>query len=119
MNKWCVGGTTVCLGTTVLLILLALCYFFFQSGSDITEKVSGNENVISNNEKKEISIFHIENLSNQLSDLEGQVTTHNTVKYGLIAGILIVLMLVMLYKCVNIKKNVKKRLRRDEMIEKG
>ena len=67
------------LGTAVILLLL--CYFFLQTGSDISEEVSGNENRISNHEEKEISIFHIENLSSQLDNLEDQVTTHNSVKY--------------------------------------
>ena len=119
MNKWRLGGAGACLGTSVLLILLALCYFFFQPrSSDISEEVNGDSNIISNTEKKEISLFHIENLNNQLSDLEGHVNTHHTVKYCLIGGIVIVLVVVMIYKCTNIPKDIKANLRRKELDEK-
>ena len=77
MNK-CIGGVTVCIGAVIILILVAVGFFLFQ-GADISEDVSGDANVISTSEKKEISIFHIENLTSQIDDLEGQVTTHNTV----------------------------------------
>ena len=58
MNKWRLGGAGACLGTSVLLILLALCYFFFQPrSSDISEEVNGDSNIISNTEKKKFHCF--------------------------------------------------------------
>ena len=115
MNKCCIGGVTLGLGATVILLLL--CYFFLQTGADISEEVSGNGNRISNHEEKEISIFHFENLSNQMDDLEGRVGLHNSVKYGLIVTILIVMLFVSLFKCKNVKKNMKKKQRNTDMLE--
>ena len=100
MNKGCCWGV-LALGIGSIVIILILCYLFLNTGSDISEQVSGNENRIVNNEQKEISVFHFTNLSNQMNTLEDRMTTqgwHNSVKYGLIVTIIVILLFVGLYK---------------------
>ena len=70
-----------------------------------------------NSEEKEISIFHFKNLFNQMDTLEDRMTTHNSMKYGLIVTIIVILLFVGLFKCKNFKKNNKRQLRNTEMLE--
>ena len=119
MNKWKLGGGGICLVTSILLILIALGYFFFQPGtSEISDKIDGNSNVINNSGSKEISLFHIENFNSQVSDLKDHVNKHHAVKYSLITVLVVVIVMFMINKCKKIPRKIKEKMERKDQDEK-
>ena len=117
MDKGCCCWGLLALSIGTILVIITLCFLFLNSGSDISEKVSGNANRIVNNEEKEISVFHFTNLSNKMDDQVEAQGWHNSVKYGLIFMIIVILLSVGLYKCKNYKKSKKRQLRMADQLE--
>ena len=117
MEKSCCCWGLLALVIGTILVIITLCFLFINSGSGISEEISGNSNRVVNNEDKEISVFHFTNLSNKMDDQVETQGWHNSMKYGLIFVIFVVLLSVGLYKCKNYKKSEKRRLRMAEQLE--
>ena len=69
----------------ILLIIAALGYFLFRPAQviKISDKVDGDSNILVNTGHREVSLVHIENLGNQVSDLKENMNKHHAIKYGL------------------------------------
>ena len=62
------GGVIIVIVLTVLI--LALWYFSSGGENEISEKVKGNNNKIQNEQHREISLLHIENLGDTVQNLD-------------------------------------------------
>ena len=71
----------------VILSIFAIGYFKLGEEEKISEHVQGNENKIENNQKKEISLFHIENMA----ALGEKINNHAIINWLLIVIIFIIL----------------------------
>ena len=77
--------------------------------------ITGNENSVKSYVNSDISLFHYTDLSERVETYNGIQQNHNIVKYCILAMIGGLLILTVIYKCLNIKK----RNRRNKMIEEA
>ena len=70
MDKRKLGAGGACAIALVLLLIATLGYFLFSPAQvvKISDKIEGDKNVLVNTAHREVSLVHIENLGNQVSD---------------------------------------------------
>ena len=96
-------------------IILITIFCFMRGGQSSVPDVTGNDNTVKTNVNSDISLFHYTDLSERVESYNGVQTNHNIIKYCILAMIGGFLVLTMVYKCLNIKK----RNRRNEMIQEA
>ena len=120
MDKRKLGAGGICLATLILLIIAILGYFLFSPAqtSEISDKIEGDSNVIVNTASREVSLFHIENLNNQVSDLKDHVNQHHAIKYGLITVVVVIMVVFMINRCKNIPRKIEEKMEKKNQDEK-
>ena len=86
-------------------------------GQRAAPDITGNENNVKSFETQDISLFHYTDLSEKVENYNGIQQSHNIVKYCILAGISGIILLVVMYKCVNFKKQKMRRRRIAEALE--
>ena len=111
MDKRKLGAGGICLATLILLIIAIIGYFLFSPAtSAISDKIEGDSNVIVNTASREVSLFHIKNLNNQVSDLKDHVNQHHAIKYGLITVVVVIMVVFMINRCKNIPRKIEEKM---------
>ena len=85
----------------------------FGKKNQITEKIQGNNNRISSQQRSEITLLLVENLGNTVEDLDGRMKFHATVKYSLLLIIFIFIISYAANKCYKRPKRIKQRIEKD------
>ena len=69
----------VILVIVITVIILGFWYFSVGGENEISEKVKGNNNKIQNEQHREISLLHIENLGDTVQNLDGKIKIHSMI----------------------------------------
>ena len=117
-KKKCVLGSETIL-VLVILAVLAYGYLSFGGGEKITEKVQGNNKKIENTQKKEVSLFHIENLRDNINDLDSEVKSHPILNWGLLLMIfLFIFSFCAHYHCIRMPNKIQKNILKGQQDDK-
>ena len=97
------------------MILFVL--FCFMRGQRAAPDITGNKNNVKSFETSDISLFHYTDLSERVENYNGIQQNHNLVKYCILAGISGLILLTVMYKCFNLKKQNRRNRRIEEALE--
>ena len=99
----------------IIIILVITGALYFSAGKDnqISEKIEGNSNQISSQQRSEISLLHVENLGSTVENLDERMKTHATVKYSLLLIIFIFIIAYAANKCYKMPKRIKQRMEKE------
>ena len=109
--KWCLGFL-VAFGAMVLIVL-----FCFMRGQRSSPDITGNKNSVKSFETSDISLFHYTDLSERVENYNGIQQNHNIVKYCILAAISGLILLIVIFKCFNLKKHNRRNRRIEEALE--
>ena len=98
-------------------VMILFVIFCFMRGRRAAPDITGNENSVKLVETQDISLFHYTDLSERVENYNGIQQSHNIAKYCILAVISGVILLVVMYKCVNHKKQKRRRRRLEEALE--
>ena len=120
MDKRKLGAGGACAIALVLLLIATLGYFIFSPAQvvKISDKIEGDKNVLVNTAHREVSLVHIENLGNQVSDLKDNMQKHHAIKYGLLIVMFVMIAGYMIQRCKNISMKMKQKMEKQTQDEK-
>ena len=113
MDRKKCGGCLVLRVIIIILVIKGALYFSAGKDNQISEKIEGNSNQISSQQRSEISLLHVENLGSTVENLDERMKTHATVKYSLLLIIFIFIIAYAANKCYKMPKRIKQRMEKE------